>query len=187
VDEAGRGPLAGPVVAAAVILADDLETTGIDDSKKLSPANRNIIRERIMSSSSLWGVAAIGPETVDEINILQATFMAMRQAVRNLGVQPDLVLVDGRFEIPELKIPQQAIIRGDCRELTIAAASIMAKTYRDELMTRMEKRFPGYGFSRHKGYPTKEHITRLVKLGPCPIHRLSFRPLCNFFGEKPLN
>lgn len=187
VDEAGRGPLAGPVVAAAVIISDDLDTADIKDSKKLSPGGRESIKDRILKSSSFWGIGVIGPETVDDINILQATFMAMRQAIEQMGAIPNLVLVDGSLEIPGLEIPQRAIIKGDSKELAISAASILAKTYRDELMIRMEDRFPGYGFSRHKGYPTKDHITRLEKLGPSPIHRTSFHPVCNFFGEKPID
>lgn len=187
VDEAGRGPLAGPVVAAAVILSDDLDTEGIKDSKKLSPRERENLKERIERSSSKWAVGIIGPEIVDEINILQATFLAMRKAVKKLDPAPDLVLVDGRFEIPELNCRQKAIVKGDSKEISIAAASILAKTHRDRLMKGIGEKFPGYGFSRHKGYPTKEHIANLEKLGPCPAHRKSFRPVCNFFGNKSLN
>jgi ribonuclease HII len=187
VDEAGRGPLAGPVVAAAVILSADLDKEGIKDSKKLSPSERETLKDRIESSSSKWAVGVVGPETVDEINILQATFLAMRKAVKKLSIAPDLVLVDGRFVIPELDFRQRAVIRGDSREISIAAASILAKTHRDRLMIGIEKKFPGYGFSRHKGYPTKDHIAKLEKLGPCPVHRKSFRPVCNFFGNKSLN
>jgi ribonuclease HII len=187
VDEAGRGPLAGPVVAAAVILSADLDKDGIKDSKKLSPSERETLKNRIESSSSKWAVGVVGPETVDEINILQATFLAMRKAVKKLSIAPDLVLVDGRFEIPKLNIRQRAVIKGDSREISIAAASILAKTHRDRLMIGIEKKFPGYGFSRHKGYPTKDHIAKLEKLGPCPVHRKSFRPICNFFSDKSIN
>jgi ribonuclease HII len=187
VDEAGRGPLAGPVVAAAIILSDDLDTVGIKDSKKLSPKERENLKDRIERSSSKWTVGVVGPEVVDEINILQATFRAMRKAVKKLSITPDLVLVDGRFEIPELDFRQKAVIKGDSREISIAAASILAKTHRDRLMITIEKKFPGYGFSRHKGYPTKEHIAKLERLGPCPVHRKSFRPVCNFFSDKSIN
>lgn len=183
VDEAGRGPLAGPVVAAAVILAGDLDREGIKDSKRLSPSEREKIRIRIEKSSSKWAVGVVGPEIVDEINILQATFLAMREAVGKLRIIPDMVLVDGRFEIPALEYRQKAIIKGDSKEVSIAAASILAKTHRDRLMIGMAEKFPGYGFSRHKGYPTREHIANLEKLGPCPIHRRSFRPVCSFFGN----
>ena len=181
VDEAGRGPLAGPVVAAAVIPSMDLEVDGIRDSKLLSPSQRVTIRNRIKDSSSLWAVGVVGPETVDKINILQATFLAMRTAIKKLRITPDFVLVDGKFEIPDLEIKQKAIIKGDAREIAISAASIMAKTYRDELMSQLEEQYPGYGFSKHKGYPTREHIKRLEKLGPCPAHRKSFQPVRNFF------
>jgi len=187
VDEAGRGPLAGPVVAAAVILSDDLDVTGIGDSKTLTSNRRESIRKRIEESSTQWALGVIGAETVDEINILQATFLAMHKAVRKLKSKPDIVLVDGRFTIPDFNIRQKAIIRGDKKELSIAAASILAKTHRDMLMIKLENKFPGYGFSKHKGYPTKEHISKLEKLGPCPIHRKSFRPVCNFFSNKSLN
>ena len=183
VDEAGRGPLAGPVVAAAVILSADLDVTGIEDSKTLTPNRREFLRERLEGSSTQWGFGVVGPETVDEINILQATFLAMRRAVGKLKIKPDFIMVDGRFEIPELDIRQKAVVKGDSKEISIAAASIMAKTHRDMLMNRLEKRYPGYGFSKHKGYPTKEHIINLEKLGPCPVHRKSFRPVCNFFSN----
>lgn len=187
VDEAGRGPLAGPVVAAAVIPSNDLDITGIKDSKELTPNRRELLRERIEDSSTQWALGVVGPEIVDEINILQATFMAMRMAVRKLKTKPDFIMVDGRFEIPKIEIRQKAVVKGDSKELSIAAASILAKTHRDMLMSRLEKRYPGYGFSKHKGYPTKEHISNLEKLGPCPIHRKSFRPVRNFFDNKPLN
>jgi len=187
VDEAGRGPLAGPVVAAAVILSDDLDLSGIGDSKTLTPHRREFLRECIEDSSTQWALGVVGPETVDEINILQATFLAMRRAVGKLRIKPDFIMVDGKFEIPELDIRQKAVVKGDSKELSIAAASILAKTHRDKLMAELEKRFPGYGFSKHKGYPTKEHIFNLEKLGPCPIHRRSFRPVCNFFGNKSIN
>jgi ribonuclease HII len=187
VDESGRGPLAGPVVAAAVIISDDLDCEGIADSKALTSTRREVLKDRIEKSSSVWALGVVGPETVDEINILQATFMAMRQAISKLKKKPDIVLVDGQFTIPDCMIRQEAIIKGDTKELSIAAASIMAKTHRDRLMKQMENDYPGYGFSKHKGYPTKEHIRRLEKLGPCPIHRKSFQPVCNFFGKKTLN
>ncbi len=181
VDEAGRGPLAGPVVSAAVIISVDLDISGIDDSKKLSSSAREKIRKRIEASNSKWAVGIVGPEIVDKINILQAALLSMKKAIGNLGIKPDLVLVDGKFEIPGLEISQKAIVGGDSSEISIAAASIIAKTCRDDIMRKMEIEFPGYGFSRNKGYPTKEHIANLKRLGPSPIHRKSFRPVCDYF------
>ncbi|UCC81320.1 MAG: ribonuclease HII [Candidatus Zixiibacteriota bacterium] len=187
VDESGRGPLAGPVVAAAVILSNDLDVSGIGDSKTLTPARRELLKERIVNSSTQWALGVVGPQTVDRINILQATFLAMRLAVEKLRMKPDFIMVDGKFEIPKIDIRQKAVVKGDAREMSIAAASILAKTHRDKLMIQLEKRYPGYGFSKHKGYPTKEHISNLEKMGPCPVHRKSFRPVCNFFDNKSLN
>lgn len=183
VDEAGRGPLAGPVVAAAVILADDFDTAGIHDSKMLSPARREIQRNRIIQSSSLWGIGIVDHAVVDRINVLQASLLAMRKAIENLPVTPDIILVDGRFEIPDLEIRQKAIVNGDESEVAISAASILAKTSRDEIMIGLDREYPGYGFEKHKGYPTRDHIANLSRLGPCPVHRKSFRPVLRFFGE----
>ncbi len=183
VDEAGRGPLAGPVVAAAVVLADDFDTAGIHDSKMLSPARREIQRNRILQSSSLWGIGIVDHAVVDRINVLQASLMAMRKAIENLPVAPDIILVDGRFEIPDLEIQQKAIVNGDESEVAISAASILAKTSRDEIMIGLDREYPGYGFEKHKGYPTRDHIANLNKLGPCPVHRKSFRPVLRFFSE----
>lgn len=183
VDEAGRGPLAGPVVAAAVILPYGFDTTGIGDSKKLSPAKREIQRGRIVSSKSYWAIGVVEHEIVDSINILNASLLAMKMAVSNLPVKPDMVYVDGRFEIPDLEIRQFAIVRGDDSEPSIGAASILAKTFRDELMSNLDREYPGYGFGRHKGYPTREHIECLNRLGPSPVHRRSFRPVSGFFGK----
>ena len=183
VDEAGRGPLAGPVVAAAVILSDDLDTTGIADSKSLSPLRRSVQKDKILGSSSLWGVGIVEPEIVDSINILRASLLAMRRAVEDLPIVPDMVLVDGNREIPGLSIPQRTIVGGDSREKAISAASILAKTLRDDIMIGLDREFPGYGFRQHKGYPTREHIARLHLLGPCSIHRKSFRPVASLLGE----
>ncbi len=183
VDEAGRGPLAGPVVAAAVVLADDFDTAGIHDSKMLSPAGREIQRDRIIQSSSLWGIGIVDHAVVDRINVLQASLLAMKKAIENLPVAPDIILVDGRFEIPDLEIRQRAIINGDESEPAVSAASILAKTSRDEIMIGLDREYPGYGFKKHKGYPTRDHIANLNKLGPCPVHRKSFRPVLRFFGE----
>ncbi len=183
VDEAGRGPLAGPVVAAAVILPSDFDIDGLDDSKALSPTQRTYQKERIIASGAAWSIAAIGPELVDEINILQASLLAMRKAIEGLNVKPELVLVDGNCRIPNFDIEQRAIIKGDSIVPSIMAASILAKTHRDEIMQSMSQRYPGYGFEKHKGYPTKSHIDCLMKLGPCPIHRRSFYPVTTFFKE----
>lgn len=174
VDEAGRGPLAGPVVAAAVVLQRDVEIPGIDDSKRLTPAKREELYERIMSDAVAVGVGSSSEKVIDEINILRATFRAMREAVAGLGRRPDHVLVDGD-RIPELEIPQSAIPRGDEKSAAIAAASIIAKVTRDRLLVEYDGRYPGYGFARHKGYGTPQHIAALTRLGPCDIHRRSFR------------
>jgi ribonuclease HII len=183
VDEAGRGPLAGPVVAAAVILCDRFDISGLDDSKRLSPASREKQRRRIMASESLWGIGIVEPETIDKINILQATFEAMRMAIISLGITPDTILVDGKHKISGIVIEQRAIIGGDGSEPAIAAASILAKTHRDDLMRRYSEIYPDYGFEKHKGYGTAEHIASLNRLGPCPIHRKSFNPVSNYYLE----
>lgn len=183
VDEAGRGPLAGPVVAAAVILADNFDTAGIHDSKMLSPTKREMQKNRILQSSSLWGMGIVEPDVVDRINVLQSSLLAMKKAIENLPFAPDIILVDGRFEIPDLGIRQKAIIDGDESETVISAASILAKTYRDEIMSGLDRKYPGYGFGKHKGYATREHIACLNRLGPCPVHRKSFRPVSRFFSD----
>ena len=183
VDEAGRGTLAGPVVAAAVILADDFDTVGIHDSKMLPPAKRERQKNRILQSSSLWGMGIVEPDIVDRINVLQASLLAMKRAIENLPVAPDIILVDGRYEIPDLETRQRAIINGDESEAVISAASILAKTYRDEIMSGLDREYQGYGFGKHKGYATREHIACLDRLGPCPVHRKSFRPVSRFFSD----
>lgn len=170
-------------MAAAVILADDFDTAGIHDSKILSPAKREIQKKRIIQSQSLWGIGIVDHAVVDSINVLQASLMAMKKAIENLPVAPDIILVDGRFEIPDLEIRQKAIVNGDESEVAISAASILAKTSRDEIMRGLDREYPGYGFGKHKGYPTREHITNLNRLGPCPVHRKSFRPVLRFSGE----
>ncbi len=174
VDEAGRGPLAGPVVAAAVILPRDLKITGIDDSKKLTPARREEIFEQLGPGAVAIGVGSVSEKAIDEINILRATHRAMREAVADLGCAPDHVLVDGDA-VPELGASQTAIRRGDELSAAIAAASIVAKVTRDRLLVEYDRLYPGYGFARHKGYGTPEHIAALTRLGPCEIHRRSFK------------
>lgn len=175
VDEAGRGPLAGPVVAAAVVLPVGFFDPQIRDSKSLSPSQRerlfSLLKEKVLS----WAVALIGPEKIDERDILWASLEVMRRAVLKLKIRPDLVLVDGNRPIPDLGLPQRAIPKGDQRYTVISAASIVAKVIRDRIMCAWDKIYPEYGFSKHKGYPTKEHRYALALYGPCPIHRRSFR------------
>lgn len=176
VDEAGRGPLAGPVVAAAVILPRFCSLSGIADSKQLSPLQRAQLFERITCEAEAWSVGIVNHRDIDRLNIRNASFQAMRKALTRLSVKPDYILVDG-YEIPGLKLPQQGIVRGDCRSLSIAAASIIAKVIRDRLMTQFHHCYPDYGFNRHKGYGTRQHLAVLQQLGPCPIHRMTFAPV----------
>lgn len=173
IDEAGRGPLAGPVVAGAVILPKDCEILYLNDSKKLSPAKREALYEEIMEKAEAVGVGMASPARIDEINILQATYEAMREAVDNLGVTPELLLNDA-VTIPDVSISQVPIIKGDAKSVSIAAASIIAKVTRDRLMVQYDEILPGYGFARHKGYGSKDHIEAIRRLGPTPIHRQTF-------------
>ena len=181
VDEAGRGPLAGPVAAGAVILPKDCMILYLNDSKKLSEKRREELFLEIREKAVSYSVGIVGPERIDEINILQATYEAMRQAVSGLGVVPDLLLNDA-VTIPELAIPQVPIIKGDAKSVSIAAASILAKVTRDHLMEEYDRQFPQYGFAKHKGYGTAAHVAALREFGPCPIHRRSF--LKNILGEN---
>ncbi len=173
IDEAGRGPLAGPVVAGAVILPRDCEILHLNDSKKLSAARREELYDEIMEKAVSVGVGMASPARIDEINILQATYEAMRQAVDSLSTEPELLLNDA-VTIPEMTIPQVPIIKGDAKSVSIAAASIIAKVTRDRLMIQYDDILPGYGFAQNKGYGSKEHIEALKSLGPTPIHRHSF-------------
>ncbi|MEK9149749.1 MAG: ribonuclease HII [Candidatus Desantisbacteria bacterium] len=172
VDEAGRGPLAGPVVAAAVILEKSIK--GVADSKSLSAKKRESLFSAITKSAIAWKISVIDHLTIDEINILQATFRAMADAVSGLAEKPSLVLVDGPYKIPNLNIEQSAYIKGDKTSYPISAASIIAKVSRDRIMEEYDKIYPAYGFAKHKGYPTKAHIEAIRMYGPCPIHRKSF-------------
>ncbi len=174
IDEAGRGPLAGPVVAAAVILLPDVVIPGLDDSKKLSPSRRDSLFEEIQASSMAIGVGMADHESIDRINILQATLFAMRQAVAALEPSPDYLLIDGINHIP-INIMQKTIKKGDSLSASIAAASIIAKVTRDRLMEEYDRRYPGYGFAGHKGYGSASHLAAIAALGPCAIHRKSFR------------
>ena len=173
IDEVGRGPLAGPVVAGAVILPKDETILYLNDSKKLSEKKREALYEEIMDKAVATGLGMVGPGRIDEINILQATYEAMRQAIGNLKFRPDLLLNDA-VTIPEVDIPQVPIIKGDAKSISIAAASIIAKVTRDRLMVEYDKLMPGYDFASNKGYGTKAHMEALKKLGPTPIHRRSF-------------
>lgn len=173
IDEAGRGPLAGPVVAGAVILPKDCEILYLNDSKKLSASRREELYDEIMDKAVAVGVGMASPARIDEINILQATYEAMRQAVSSLPTTPELLLNDA-VTIPDIVIPQVPIIKGDAKSVSIAAASIIAKVTRDRLMVQYDEILPGYGFAQNKGYGSKEHIEALKSLGPTPIHRRSF-------------
>lgn len=173
VDEVGRGPLAGPVMAAAVILPPGLQIPGIDDSKKLSPLKREILFDVITAKALAIGTGTVEPEIIDSINILQATRLAMLNAVRQLSPPPDFLLIDGITPI-NTTISQKTVKKGDSLSLSIAAASIIAKVTRDRLMTEMDRLYPGYGFAGHKGYGSALHLEAIRKLGPSPIHRLSF-------------
>ena len=174
VDEAGRGPLAGPVVAAAVILPEAFELDGLHDSKRLTARQRERLYRMILIQAHGYGLGIVSHQYIDRHNILQATCEAMRQAVDRLLHVPELVLVDGVTSFPS-DLPQETLVRGDARCASIAAASILAKVTRDRLMVTYARRYPAYGFERHKGYPTREHYQRLRVHGPCAIHRLTFR------------
>mgnify|MGYP002528315788 CR=1 FL=1 len=173
IDEVGRGPLAGPVVAGAVILPKDCDILYINDSKKLSAAKREELYDVIMEKAVAVGIGMVGPERIDEINILQATYEAMREAISKLSVKPDVLLNDA-VKIPQVDIRQVPIIKGDAKSVSIAAASIVAKVTRDRLMEEYDKVLPGYGFASNKGYGSAEHIAALKEIGPSPIHRQSF-------------
>lgn len=176
IDEAGRGPLAGPVVAAAVILNSNRRINGLRDSKMLTPARREQLAERIKERAVAWAVAEASVDEIDTLNILQATLLAMRRAVDRLQVAAEYALIDGN-QLPQLTIPGRAIVDGDCLEPAISAASILAKTARDAMMRVFDAEHPGYGFGHHMGYSTPEHIDCLQRLGPCVLHRRSFAPV----------
>ncbi|MFO7172252.1 MAG: ribonuclease HII [Bacillota bacterium] len=181
VDEVGRGPLAGPVVAAAVILPVGAELPGVTDSKRMTEAQREEAYERICATALAWGIGVVGPERIDQINIRNAAFEAMAQALRQaldrLPGRPDtadFLLVDGNAPLPGYPGPQRPVVGGDRKVLSIAAASVLAKVTRDRMALEWEAAYPGYGFARHKGYGTREHREALLRLGPCPLHRRSF-------------
>ncbi len=183
-DEAGMAPLAGPIVAGACILPRDYRPRGIDDSKQLDRRERERLAEDIRRNAVAWAVARAEVEEIDSLNVYRAGLLALTRAVRGLGTAPDHVLVDAR-RLPDLPIPQTPIVRGDALSLTIAAASILAKTARDALMAELDLAHPGYGFARHKGYPTAEHFEALGRLGACPVHRRSFQPVREALGLAP--
>lgn len=173
IDEVGRGPLAGPVVAGAVILPPDCEILYLNDSKKLSEKRRELLYDEIMEKAVATGIGVIGPERIDEINILQATYEAMRLAIGKLSVKPEVLLNDA-VTIPQVGIYQVPIIKGDAKSVSIAAASVIAKVTRDRMMAEYESIYPGYSFASNKGYGSAQHIAALKELGPTPIHRRSF-------------
>lgn len=177
VDEAGRGPLAGPVVAAAVVLDLRSGWDGVNDSKKLSAEAREQVYARVLTEARAFAWSVVGPRAIDRLNIRCASLEAMRRAVALLSLAPDLVLVDGNDRIPELGCRQEAVVGGDARLLSVAAASVVAKVVRDRIMERLDRVWPDYGFARHKGYGTPEHLAALRKLGPCRLHRYSFAPV----------
>jgi len=175
-DEVGRGPLFGPVVAAAVILPQGCRLPGLTDSKKLSEKKRNQLEPEIRANAVAWAIASVDVETIDRINIRQASLLAMRRAVEQLPLSPDYLLIDGRDTI-DWSCPQQAVIQGDATSFSIAAASVLAKVHRDRLIVELDREYPGYGLASHKGYGSPEHLEALVRLGPTPLHRRSFQPV----------
>lgn len=176
VDEVGRGPLFGPVVAAAVILQKGCRLPGLNDSKKLTEKKRAELDVEIRANAVSWAIAAVDAETIDRINIRQASLEAMRRAVGQLALSPDFLLIDGRDTI-DWPCPQQAVIHGDATSFSIAAASVLAKVYRDRLLVELDLEFPGYGLAQHKGYASAAHLKALEQLGPTPLHRKSFHPV----------
>ena len=181
VDEAGRGPLAGPVCAAAVILPKDLELPGLTDSKKLTDKKRRELFPLIQEQAIAFGIGLATEQEIDEINILQATFLAMQRALDQLSVKPDLALIDGNRH-KDFGVPAKTVVKGDSLSANIAAASILAKVTRDDLMVKMAEQYPQYGFEIHKGYGTKAHYAALREYGACPIHRMTF--LKKFYGNQ---
>ncbi|MDR3306108.1 MAG: ribonuclease HII [Endomicrobium sp.] len=187
VDEAGRGPLAGPVAAAAVILPKDLIIPDLNDSKRLSEKKREKLFDIIKEKALAYAVEIVDNTIIDQINILQAAFLAMSKAVSKLQYKPELCLVDGNRKIPALKLNQEALIGGDAKSACVAAASILAKVTRDRLMLEYAKQYAVYEFEKHKGYGTKKHIEALKKHGACPIHRVTFAPISEMLSQRKLD
>jgi ribonuclease HII len=183
VDEVGRGPLAGPVVSAAVVLPGGFATGEINDSKQLTPKKRERAFQRIYKGAHAIGIGIVDAHEIDRINILQASRLSMAIAVANLTPRPDFLLIDGKFDIP-FDLPQQPLIKGDLRSISIAAASIVAKVSRDRLMQRYHIDYPQFGFDRHKGYPTKAHKAAIAANGPCLIHRRTFKSVSEHLGRR---
>jgi ribonuclease HII len=184
-DEAGRGPLAGPVVAAAVVLPPDLLIPGLTDSKQVPEQERKKLFEIIQAQAICFGIGIADEHTIDEVNIYQATIIAMERALQALAPRPDYLLLDA-ITLPRISIPQKPLIKGDCRSHSIAAASILAKVTRDRMMLELHEKFPAYNFQKHKGYGTKEHLFLLRKYGPCEAHRKSFGPVAALIkGNTP--
>ena len=180
-DEVGRGPIAGPVVAGAVILPKDFFLPGVNDSKKLSAKRREELAVHIKAYALDWSVGYVFPPYIDEINILEATKQAMYNCILALNVQPDFLLVDA-VKLNDINIEQHSLVKGDSKSISIACASIVAKIERDQSMLHYDGLYPGYGFAKHKGYATKEHLEALARLGPCPLHRASFEPVKSYYG-----
>ncbi|MBU0700087.1 ribonuclease HII [bacterium] len=186
IDEAGRGPLAGPVVASVVILPQGLVIPGINDSKKLTPQQRERLYKIISTAAIDWGVGIVEPEVIDQVNILQATYMAMRQAVAKLRVNPRLLLVDGNLSVPDVEIPQYPVPRGDTFVASIQAASIISKVIRDKIMVEYDAIYPEYGFAKHKGYGTELHLQAIEQHGACGIHRTTYAPVRELLSRQVL-
>lgn len=185
VDEAGMSPLAGPVAAAAVILPPHFRLAGVDDSKKLDAKMREALAAKIKEHAIAWAVGLVSPEEIDRVNIYRAGLLAMRRAIEALDPAPETLLIDAR-KLPDVPLPQKAIVHGDALSFSIAAASIIAKTTRDAIMIELDARYPGYGFAKHKGYPVREHYEALERLGACEVHRRSFAPVRKVLGLEPL-
>ena len=183
-DEVGRGPMFGPVVAAAVILAPTCKLDDLNDSKRLSEKKRNELDAEIRANAVAWAIAEVDAETIDRINIRQASLLAMRRAVEQLALTPDYLLIDGVDTI-DWPCPQQSVVQGDATSFSIAAASVLAKVYRDRLMVEMDREFPGYGLANHKGYCSAEHLAALARLGPTPQHRKSYQPVAQTALQFP--
>lgn len=183
VDEVGRGPLIGAVIAAAVILDPARPIMGLTDSKKLSERKRELLAEQIKSNALAWAIGRAEPEEIDQINILQASLLAMQRAVEQLKIQPDFAWIDGN-KCPRLKMPCEAVVKGDLKVPCISAASIIAKVARDNEMVELDRLYPGYGIADHKGYPTAVHLAALEKLGATPLHRRSFGPVKKLFERE---
>jgi len=183
VDEVGRGPLAGPVVACAVVFDRFNFLPGLNDSKKMKEDIRDILFDEIYKCALHVSVGSANPEEIDHLNIHSAALLAMRRAVEGLPIRPGMILIDGKFTIPDIEFPQKAVVKGDGNVLSISAASVVAKVTRDRRMCEYDDKYPGYNFSSHKGYCTKKHVSAIIKLGPCPIHRKSFEPVKSMESE----